>query len=90
MTTETYDCLYNANIKGEVNRFTEYFEIVKKTDAGKTIYQIALKNNVKISDITDKNDLIGFLQYTVDTDKTYYEKGSGTGTNIVKITVKLK
>lgn len=90
LTTETYECLYNANIKGEVNRFTEYFEIIKKTDAGKTIYQIALKNNVKISDITDKNDLIGFLQYTADTDKTYYEKGSGTGTNIVKITVKLK
>lgn len=82
----SYDKLYNANIKGEPNKFTEYFEISKD---GK----LQLKSDAYMSELQDKtnqNQLIGYLEYTADTNKTYYERSMGTGKKIVKITVKLK
>lgn len=82
----SYDKLYNANIKGEPNKFTEYFEISME---GK----LQLKSDAKVSELLDRanqSQLIGYLEYTANTNKTYYEMSTGTGKKIVKITVKLK
>lgn len=83
----SYNKLYNANINGTPNKFKEYFEI---SGDGKSLQ---LKSSANVSELLDKankNQLIGYLEYTADTNKTYYEKSTGTGTKIVKITVKLK
>lgn len=76
--------LQNANFGGKANKFMNYFEIAD----GK----LQLKSNAQVADLLDKknkNDLTGYLTYTAKSDKTYYEYSNGTGTNTVKITVKV-
>ncbi|MCM1267999.1 MAG: hypothetical protein NC302_08850 [Bacteroidales bacterium] len=80
--------LRNANFAGKANDFTKYFELNGK--------ELRLKPSLTADDLThlsdkaNQNDLTGYLVYRADTDKTYYEKSTGTGINTVKITVKLK
>lgn len=76
--------LQNANFGGKANKFMDYFEIAD----GK----LQLKSNAQVADLLDKknkNDLTGYLTYTAESNKTYYEYSNGTGTNTVKITVKV-
>ncbi len=76
--------LQNANFGGKANKFMNYFKIAD----GK----LQLKSNAQVADLLDKknkNDLTGYLTYTAKSDKTYYEYSNGTGTNTVKITVKV-
>lgn len=80
--------LLNANFGGKANEFTKYFKISN----GK----LMINDGITATDINDllsnkdyKNHLTGYLTYNATTDKSYYEKSTGTGTNTVKITVKL-
>ena len=76
--------LQNANFGGQANAFMTYFEIKD----GK----LQLKNGADVAHLLDKNnknDLTGYLTYTAESNKSYYEYSTGTGTNTVKITVKL-
>lgn len=76
--------LQNANFGGQANAFMTYFEIKD----GK----LQLKNGVDVAHLLDKNnknDLTGYLTYTATSNKSYYDLSNGTGTNTVKITVKL-
>lgn len=81
--------LLNANIGGAANSFKTYFEIA---DGKLRIKTDVSEDDIKklVNDKDYKKHLTGYLTYTAAATKTYYEASTGTGTNTVKITVKLE
>lgn len=80
--------LLNANIGGTANSFKSYFEIADGKLRIKTTVSEADMQKL-LSDKDYKKHLTGYLTYTATARKSYYEASTGTGTNTVKITVKL-
>ncbi len=80
--------LLNENIGGTANSFKTYFEIA---DGKLRIKTDVSEDDIKklVNDKDYKKHLTGYLTYTATATKSYYEASTGTGTNTVKITVKL-